>query len=146
MLWPLADRPRLAPGVPGGTIPVRLVDDDLANSLATGGRLDILLSAAELATSRDVDPDGAVGRALCLAVDPDLLVTVNAMTAGYVVSDSPDGRRPTPGHPDPPRHRPGRRDASGSTGCARWRTAPAWRRCPTRKPTWTPCSASTIPA
>jgi hypothetical protein len=30
MLWPLADRPRLSPGAPGGTIPVRLVDDDLA--------------------------------------------------------------------------------------------------------------------
>lgn len=89
MLWPLADRPRLAPGVPGGTIPVRLVDDDLAGSLASGGRLDILLSAAEVATSHDVDPDGAVGRALCLAVDPDLLVTVNAMTAGYVVTDPP---------------------------------------------------------
>jgi hypothetical protein len=90
MLWPLADRPRLAPGAPGGTIPVRLVDDDLATSLATGGRLDILLSAAEVATSHDVDPDGAVGRALCLAVDPDLLVTVNAMTSGYVASNSPD--------------------------------------------------------
>lgn len=96
MLWPLADRPRLAPGVPGGTIPVRLVDDELANSLANGGRLDTLLSAAELATSRDVDPDGAVGRALCLAVDPDLLVTVNAMTAGYVVSNSPTGPRNNP--------------------------------------------------
>ena len=59
MLWPLADRPRLAPGVPGGTIPVRLVDDELATSLASGGRLDILLSAAEVATSHDVDPDGA---------------------------------------------------------------------------------------
>ncbi|OSC39289.1 hypothetical protein [Mycobacterium decipiens] len=102
MLWPLADRPRLAPGVPGGTIPVRLVDDDLANSLANGGRLDILLSAAELATSRDVDPDGAVGRALCLAVDPDLLVTVNAMTGGYVVSDSPDGAAQLPGTPTHP--------------------------------------------
>ena len=89
MLWPLADRPRLAPGVPGGTVPVRLVDDDLATSLASGGRLDILLSAAEVATSHDVDPDGAVSRALCLAIDPDLLVTVNAMTAGYVVSNSP---------------------------------------------------------
>ncbi|OBG64663.1 MULTISPECIES: hypothetical protein [unclassified Mycobacterium] len=99
MLWPLADRPRLAPGVPGGTIPVRLVDDDLATSLASGGRLDILLSAAEVATSHDVDPDGAVGRALCLAVDPDLLVTVNAMTAGYVVSDSPDGPAQLPGTP-----------------------------------------------
>lgn len=99
MLWPLADRPRLAPGVPGGTIPVRLVDDDLAASLASGGRLDILLSAAEVATSHDVDPDGAVGRALCMAVDPDLLVTVNAMTAGYVVSDSPDGPAQLPGTP-----------------------------------------------
>ena len=102
MLWPLADRPRLAPGVPGGTIPVRLVDDDLATSLASGGRLDILLSAAEVSTSHDVDPDGAVGRALCLAVDPDLLVTVNAMTAGYVVSDSPEGPAQLPGTPTHP--------------------------------------------
>ncbi len=102
MLWPLADRPRLAPGAPGGTIPVRLTDDDLATSLATGGRLDILLSAAEFATSRDVDPDGAVDRSLCLAVDPDLLVTVNAMTGGYVVSDAADSNAQlarTPTHP-----------------------------------------------
>jgi len=91
MLWPLADKPRLAPGVPGGTTPVRLMNDDLAVSLAGGGRLDTLLSAAEFATSPPVDPDGQVARALCLAIDPDLLVTVNAMTAGYVVADSPDG-------------------------------------------------------
>jgi len=102
MLWPLADRPRLAPGVPGGTIPVRLVDDDLATSLAGGGRLDVLLSSAEVATSHDVDPDGAIGRALCLAIDPDLLVTVNAMTAGYVVSNSPDGPAQLPGTPTHP--------------------------------------------
>ncbi|HEY5150747.1 MAG TPA: DUF6049 family protein [Mycobacterium sp.] len=91
MLWPLADKPRLAPGVPGGTTPVRLMNDDLAVSLAGGGRLDTLLSAAEFATNPPVDPDGQVARALCLAIDPDLLVTVNAMTAGYVVADSPDG-------------------------------------------------------
>ncbi|BAX95076.1 hypothetical protein [Mycobacterium shigaense] len=102
MLWPLADRPRLAPGQPGGTIPVRLTDDDLATSLATGGRLDILLSAAEVATSNAVDPDGAVGRALCLAIDPDLLVTVNAMTGGYVVSNSDDGPAQQPGSPTHP--------------------------------------------
>ena len=102
MLWPLADRPRLAPGVPGGTIPVRLIDDELATSLASGGRLDILLAAAEFATSRDVDPDGAIGRSLCLAVDPDLLVTVNAMTGGYVVSDAPDGAAQLPGTPAHP--------------------------------------------
>jgi hypothetical protein len=102
MLWPLADKPRLAPGVPGGTIPVRLTDDELATSLAGGGRLDILLSAAEFTTSHDVDPDGAIGRALCLAVDPDLLVTVNAMGAGYVVSNSPDGPAQMPGTPTHP--------------------------------------------
>jgi hypothetical protein len=91
MLWPLADKPRLAPGVPGGTTPVRLMNDDLAVSLAAGGRLDTLLSAVEFATSPAIDPGGDTARALCLAVDPDLLVTVNAMTAGYVVADAPDG-------------------------------------------------------
>ncbi|HWF68701.1 MAG TPA: hypothetical protein VG187_03910 [Mycobacterium sp.] len=112
MLWPLADRPRLAPGAPGGTIPVRLLDDELATSLATGGRLDILLAAAEFATSRDVDPDGAVSRSLCLAVDPDLLVTVNAMTVGYVVSDSPDGAAQPPGTPTHP--------GTGQAAAASW--------------------------
>ncbi|MET0899352.1 MAG: hypothetical protein ABWY45_15705 [Mycobacterium sp.] len=90
MLWPLADRPQLAPGVPGGTTPVRLVDDSLTTSLAPGGRLDTLLAAAEFAAGPTVDPGGEVTRALCLAVDPDLLVTVNAMTAGYVVADAAD--------------------------------------------------------
>jgi hypothetical protein len=97
MLWPLADRPRLVAGAPGGATPVRLVDDELAESLAPGGRLDTLLSAAEFATGPQVDPAGRVNGALCLAVDPDLLVTVNAMTAGYVVSDHPDRNSPT--HP-----------------------------------------------
>lgn len=91
MIWPLADRPRLAPGVPGGTTAVRLMNDDLAASLNPGGRLDTLLAAAEFATSQEVDPGGDVTRAMCLAVDPDLLVTVNAMTAGYVVANDPDG-------------------------------------------------------
>ncbi|WP_219067571.1 hypothetical protein [Candidatus Mycobacterium methanotrophicum] len=109
MLWPLADRPRLAPGVPGGTMPVRLTDDELATSLATGGRLDILLAAAEFATSRDVDPDGAVSRSLCLAVDPDLLVTVNAMTGGYVVDDGADEQPGAPTHP-----------GTGQAGAASW--------------------------
>ena len=99
MLWPLGDRPRLAPGAPGGTTPVRLIDDELATSLASGGRLDVLLSAVEFATSPDVDPGGQVRSALCLAVDPDLLVTVNAMTAGYVVNDGPDMGPATPTHP-----------------------------------------------
>jgi hypothetical protein len=108
MLWPLADRPRLAPGVPGGTTPVRLMDDKLATSLAGGGRLDTMLAAAEFATSAPVDPEGEVTRALCLAVDPDLLVTVNAMTAGYTVADSEDGLG-TAGHP-----------GTGSEAAAAW--------------------------
>src|SRR3984885_6805349 len=112
MLWPLADRPRLAPGVPGGTIPVRLMDDELATSLAIGGRLDVLLTAAEFATSHEVDPDGAVSRSVCLAVDPDLLVTVNAMTAGYVVSNSPDGPAQQPGTPTHP--------GTGQAAAATW--------------------------
>ena len=99
MLWPLADRPRLAAGAPGGTTPVRLIDDDLATSLAPGGRLDTLLSAVDFATSPPVDPGGEVRNAMCLAVDPDLLVTVNAMTGGYVVNDAPDAGPATPTHP-----------------------------------------------
>jgi hypothetical protein len=129
MLWPLADRPRLSPGAPGGTIPVRLVDDDLAASLATGGRLDVLLSAAEVATSHDVDPDGAVGRTLCLAVDPDLLVTVNAMTGGYVVSNSPDGPAQQPGTPT----HPGTGQAAANTWLGRLRVL-AHRTCVTPLP------------
>ena len=99
MLWPLADRPRLAAGAPGGTTPVRLIDDDLATSLAPGGRLDILLSSVDFATSPQVDPGGETRNAMCLAVDPDLLVTVNAMTGGYVVNDAPDAGPGTPTHP-----------------------------------------------
>jgi hypothetical protein len=99
LMWPIADRPRLAAGAPGSTTPVRLIDDDLATSLAPGGRLDTLLSAAEFATGPQVDPDGQVRLATCLAVDPDLLVTVNAMTGGYVVNDGPDAGPGTPTHP-----------------------------------------------
>jgi hypothetical protein len=99
MLWPLADRPRLAAGVPGGSTPIRLIDDELATSLAAGGRLDTLLSAADFATSPAVDPGGQTRTALCLAVDPDLLITVNAMTGGYVVNDQPAGGVASPTHP-----------------------------------------------
>lgn len=86
MLWPLADTPRLASGVPGSvTEPVRLVDDVLATSLADGGRLDGLLRAAEQA----LETDPRVTEGMCLAVDPDLLVTVTNMTRDYLVVDDP---------------------------------------------------------
>ncbi|MCV7170703.1 hypothetical protein H7I41_12340 [Mycobacterium manitobense] len=99
MFWPLADRPRLAPGVPGGAAPVRLVDDELATSLAPGGRLDTLLSAVDFAVGPTVDAGGQLSGALCLAVDPDLLVTVNAMTTGYVVNEGVDAGPGTPTRP-----------------------------------------------
>lgn len=99
LFWPLVDRPRLAAGAPGGTAPVRLIDDELAGSLARGGRLDTLLSAIDFATGPEVDPGGDVARTVCLAVDPDLLVTVNAMTTGYVVNDAADAGPGTPTHP-----------------------------------------------
>lgn len=67
-LWPLVDRPHR--GVDG-----TFVDDELADSVAGGGRLERLLSLAEAAP--------AAG--LTLAVDPLLLEDLQAMVAGYTV-------------------------------------------------------------
>lgn len=152
MLWPLAAPPQLAPGVlGGGTEPVRLISDDMARSLSSGGRLHTLLDAlhrvvgptdpnapvpggsdepdgsatdsatSDTATSSPGSPNTAAStspaagagqpsaggaqstpttgtgtatpsklqQAMCVAVDPDLLVTVRAMSRGYVVSDNP---------------------------------------------------------
>lgn len=141
LLWPIADRPRLAAGAPGGTTPIRFIDDDLATSLAPGGRLDTLLSAIEFATGPQVDPDGNVRLATCLAVDPDLLVTVNAMTGGYVVNDGPDAGPGTRRTPAPARTPPW----PGSTGSAASHSACASYRPPTRRPTSTRCTGSVIP-
>lgn len=99
LLWPLADAPRMASGVAGSVNePARLIDDDLAQSLASGGRLDGLLTSLTNATSDSVDRGHVLREATCLAVDPDLLLTVAAMTRGYVVVDNvtdPNG----PAHP-----------------------------------------------
>lgn len=83
VLWPLADRPRQLP-VPAGS-PELLSDDELATSFGPGGRLRGLLSAVQDATSAGADPGGRLRSGLCLAVDPDLLVTADAMTRGYQV-------------------------------------------------------------
>lgn len=90
VLWPLADRPHLAAGLPG-TVgeEVRLEDDQLAGSLSAGGRLEGLVSALEFATGPTVDTEGALSSSTCLAIDPDLLVTVSSMTRGYLVVDDP---------------------------------------------------------
>ncbi|HET8643382.1 MAG TPA: DUF6049 family protein, partial [Pseudonocardiaceae bacterium] len=65
IVWPLVDRPRRLPNSPGE--PPVLTDDDLAVSLAPGGRLRGLLDAvAEFAP-----PGSPLAPALCLAVDPE---------------------------------------------------------------------------
>ncbi|WP_019932023.1 hypothetical protein [Nocardia sp. BMG111209] len=95
LLWPLADRPRLVAGIPGSVDGrALLTDDELAGELATGGRLDQLLAALESVLHPDtgLDPSHTgpgLASALCLAIDPDLLITVSAMTDGYRVLASP---------------------------------------------------------
>ena len=104
VLWPFAEPPRLLPVAPGS--PALLADDGLATSLAPGGRLSGLLSAATTATEASADPKGALRASLCLALDPDLLATAEAMTApsGYLVRTA-DG---------------GTTAGTGSTAAARW--------------------------
>ncbi|MFE9579571.1 DUF6049 family protein [Nocardia sp. NPDC006044] len=99
LLWPLADRPRLVAGRPGtaavagrpGTADgqVELTDDELAASLAKGGRLDQLLGALETVFDTTPTRDRALAASVCLAIDPDLLITVQEMTKGYRVLASP---------------------------------------------------------
>ncbi|MFI5778418.1 DUF6049 family protein [Nocardia sp. NPDC051570] len=94
-IWPLADRPRLMGGVTGPLKNGRavLTDDDLAGELKPGpGRLDQLLAALESVLRPETGRDPArpgLAASLCLAIDPDLLLTVSAMTEGYQVLDSP---------------------------------------------------------
>ncbi|WP_054815218.1 DUF6049 family protein [Nocardia arizonensis] len=91
MIWPLADRPRLIAGVPGSVNgKAELTDDDLAAALSKGGRLDQLLGALETAlTPTGGAKEKGLASALCIAVDPDLLLTAQAMTNGYRVLASP---------------------------------------------------------
>lgn len=115
LLWPLAAPPQMAPGRLGGSQP-RLISEDLAHSLGPGGRLRTLLDGVSTAAglpdesttpSESGAPTPSTGPAapqrpsklrqsICLAVDPDLLITVRAMTGGYVVtSDARDLDAPT---------------------------------------------------
>ncbi|MFD0205139.1 MULTISPECIES: DUF6049 family protein [Saccharothrix] len=81
LLWPLADRPRVVTANP-----LVLTDDELAGSLTMGGRLYGLLMAYESALN------GPLGTGVCLAVEPDLLRTVEAMTQGYQVRGQGEGK------------------------------------------------------
>ncbi|APU18036.1 MULTISPECIES: DUF6049 family protein [Actinoalloteichus] len=79
LIWPLADEPRvIRNGADGETV---LTDDELASSLVGDGRLAMLLNAM----SDSVPPASELSRSICFAVDPDLLVTVDAMQDGYQV-------------------------------------------------------------
>lgn len=90
LLWPLADRPRMVAGVPGAVpAEVELTDDELGASLAKGGRLDQLLAALETTFGSAAERDRGTAAAVCIAIDPDLLLTVQAMTGGYRVLASP---------------------------------------------------------
>ncbi|WP_067480866.1 DUF6049 family protein [Nocardia amamiensis] len=90
LLWPLADRPRQVAGHPGSVDGlVQLTDDELAASLGKGGRLDQLLAALEGVLGGGAGRDSNLAAAVCVAVDPDLLLTVRSMTKGYRVLASP---------------------------------------------------------
>ncbi|MFE3441698.1 DUF6049 family protein [Nocardia sp. NPDC059180] len=90
LVWPLADRPRLVAGRPGTVDEIpELTDDELASSLGKGGRLEQLLDALETALGTDAGRDKRLASAVCVAVDPDLLLTVQAMTEDYRVLASP---------------------------------------------------------
>lgn len=92
LLWPLAAPPQTVPGRvgSGSTDQVVLVNENLSRSLSPGGRLhDLLKGLRPVIAAPADDPRAAVRESLCLAVDPDLLVTVSAMTRGYAVLSDP---------------------------------------------------------
>ncbi len=91
VLYPIADRPRRLPVVPGTT--TLLSDDDLATSLAPGGRLAGLVDAL----ARAAPPGSAAARSVCVAVDADLLETAAAMAGGYQVRAGAGGAAPVAG-------------------------------------------------
>ncbi|MFB7877114.1 DUF6049 family protein [Nocardia sp. NPDC056064] len=89
LLWPLADRPRMVAGRPGSVHgQVELLDDELAVSLGKGGRLEQLVAALE-SVAPAPGKDKSVASAVCIAIDPDLVSTVQTMTRGYRVLASP---------------------------------------------------------
>ncbi|WP_069164961.1 hypothetical protein [Nocardia altamirensis] len=90
LLWPLADRPRVVAGVAGSVDgKIELTDDELAKQLDKGGRLDELLGAVETVVGPAPGRDRTLASSVCLAIDPDLLLTAQAMTKGYRVLASP---------------------------------------------------------
>lgn len=93
LIWPLAAEIPILPGETGEA-PERqrliLTDDSLHGDLGERGRLGGLLAALE---SELAGPDGpGLRQSTCVAVDPELIETVDRMTEGYSVGN----RRPSP--------------------------------------------------
>ncbi|WP_181776958.1 DUF6049 family protein [Amycolatopsis pittospori] len=88
LLWPIANSTVHVVSSPLGG-PLTLADERLATEMDSGGRLDSLVAAA-----REAEADTKVSSSLCLAIDPDLVATVDGMTRGYQVAT---GGAPVPG-------------------------------------------------
>ncbi|OFM60276.1 hypothetical protein HMPREF2678_04770 [Corynebacterium sp. HMSC058E07] len=88
VLYPLAGQTYMAPGQTGDAPkrrPAFLTKDQLAKEVADGGRLRGLLDAYREAKSKKLK------QATCIAIDPELLDTVNRLAEGYFVGDkAPD--------------------------------------------------------
>ena len=84
-LWPLVERTHRAPS--GG-----FLDDDLADSVSSGGRLDRALSVVErLPGTQDSSGDTVPTLRVSLAVDPALVEELTIMAAGPYAVDGVDG-------------------------------------------------------
>lgn len=90
MLWPLSSSNTVSAGQVGDApdpSTLYLSDESLADELGPEGRLTGLLSSYRSAVN---SPGGAELReATCLAIDPDLLETVDRMSGGYRVGSVP---------------------------------------------------------
>ncbi|HEX2300197.1 MAG TPA: DUF6049 family protein, partial [Pseudonocardiaceae bacterium] len=89
VVWPLAAEPARLPTGPGEPILIRSDPsgtDPVAAAIAAGGRLDGLLGALE----QVVPPGSPLAAAVCVAIDPALVETVDGMSRGYRVAQ-PNG-------------------------------------------------------
>ncbi len=98
VVWPLAAEPARLPTGPGEPILIRsdrAATDPVAAEIAPGGRLDGVLGALE----QVVPPGSPLATAVCVAIDPLLLETVDGMSRGYRVA-YPGGFSEGTGAPD----------------------------------------------
>ncbi|WP_268884928.1 DUF6049 family protein [Lolliginicoccus suaedae] len=94
MLWPLIEEPSIAAGSTAGEDGPTLAGNTLAESLAPGGRLDVLLAVVERAIAPGAPGSALVSSSLCLLLDPDLISTIDAMRSGYQVAVAGGGTAP----------------------------------------------------